>query len=425
VTLPRSLVPFGHRNFSLYWVGFAASNAGRWIELTGAVWIVYELTNSPALLGLLGITRAAPAILLSAVAGVVADRTNQRKLLFTTQLMSLGASLTLGLLIASGGVELWHVYLQVIIQSTISAFDAATRQALFPRLVPRTHIAEAVTLSITAGRVSKLIGPAVGGIAIANLGEASPFLFNAATFLALMAAVAWMRGVDARTAPSGASFRTDLGEGLRHIWRAPVLSGLLKMEIVMSVFGMNPILIAVVGREVLGVGPEGLGGLLSAPAAGSFFGIAWLLMAGQRSRQGRFGIAGTLVYAATLIGVAISTNYVLTFLAFAILGLLDALITINRNSVMQLAAPPHMRGRVMANLGIVTRGIGPLGETQSGIVAGAIGAPLAVVSGAIALAVGAVLTARRNPALWGFSLDTATVAPELNPRDPPLEATDV
>ena len=409
----------------MYWVGFAASNAGRWIELTGAVWIVYELTNSPGLLGLLGITRAAPAILLSPVAGVVADRTNQRKLLFTTQLLSMVASLSLGILIASGGVQLWHVYLQVVVQSSISAFDAAVRQALFPRLVPPTHIAEAVTLSITAGRVSKLVGPAVGGVAIANLGDASPFLLNAATFLVLMAAVAGMRSVAARIGASGASFRTDLGEGLRHIWRAPVLSGLLKMEMVFSVFGMNPILIAVVGREVLGVGPEGLGGLLSAPAFGSFFGIAWLLIAGPRSRQGRFGITSTFAYAAILIVVALSTNYVLTFGAFAVIGLLDALVTINRNSILQLAAPGHMRGRVMANMGIVTRGIGPLGETQSGMLAGAIGAPLAVISAAVALTVGAALTARLNPTLWAFSLDRPSGAHDSGPHEHPLEARDV
>jgi MFS family permease len=404
VRIPSGLRPLRERNFALYWAGFAASNTGRWIELTGCVWLAYELTRSPALLGLLGIARALPSFILSPIAGVVADRVDLRKTLLLTQGLALLASISIALLISFGFVQAWHIYLFVAIQAALAAFDAAVRQALFPQLVPTGQIAEAVTLSTTAGRFSKLLGPAIGGIAIASIGPAAPFYLNAATFLALMAAVAAMGGLVARTPGIRSSFRGDLVEGLRHIVRAPVLSGLVMLELAYGLFAMNPVMITIVGREVLGVGPEGLGGLLSAPALGSIFGIGWLLIFGHRSRFGRFSLMCTFGYAAALVALALARDYVVCFGILAIVGLLDVLVTITRNSVLQLAAPPEMRGRVMANVGIVTRGIGPVAETQSGLVTSLLGPSLAIVAAAIALASTAAAVARRNEALWLLSV---------------------
>jgi MFS family permease len=405
--LPRALAPLGYRNYLLYWVGFAASNTGRWIELTGAVWLVYDLTGSPVLLGLLGVARAVPAIVLGPIAGVVVDRVDQRKLLFATQGVALIASVVLGILIAVGRVEFWHVYLQVAVQSAIMAFDASVRQALFPTLVPRSRLVEAVTLTSAAGRGSALVGPAIGGLAIAGLGVAAPFFLNAATFLALMAAVVGMQGVVRRQHDASSSFRGMLTEGLRYMARAPVLSGLLKMEIVFGIFNMNAVMITIVGREILGVGPEALGGLLAAPALGSLVGISFVLTVGQTRRPGHFVVFCQLGYAAALVVFAFAGNYLLAFAALAATGLLDALQTVTRMSIMQLAAPGPMRGRVMANMGTVTRGIGPLAQTQSGVLAGLIGPPLAVVTAGVALAASALLTGRANRALWDFRHDDA------------------
>lgn len=403
----RALAPLGHRNFALYWVGHAGSNTGRWIELTGAVWLVFELTHSPVLLGLLGLARAVPALTLSPIAGVIVDRVDQRRLLGVTQALGLVASLALGSLVITGTVELWHVYVQVALQAAINTFDAAVRQALFPRLVTRTLLPEAVTLSTVADRLSQLVGPAVGGFAIAGLGEAAPFLLNAATFLALIAAVLGMRDIVPRTAAAGSSFRGELTEGLRHVLAVPVLSGLLRLEVVFGFLQMNAVMITLVGRGVLEVGPEGLGGLLAAPALGSVIGIALLLVLGHTRRQGRFIVGCAFAYAAALVAFAVSREYTLSFAALALSGLWDALMTVTRHSVLQLAAPGHMRGRVMANMRTVTGGVGPLAQTQSGILADAIGPPLAVVAAAAALAIAAGVTARANPALWSFSRDEA------------------
>ncbi len=169
--LPRSLSPLGYRNYALFWIGHATSNTGRWIELTGTVWLVYSLTASPVLTGVLGLVRAVPSFLVSPLAGVVADRVDQRKLLFATQGLAMGAAAVLWILVITDRVELWHIYAQVAFQAGVSAVDGAVRQALFPRLVPADHLTEAVTLSSTAGRTSQLIGPLIGGAAIASLGR--------------------------------------------------------------------------------------------------------------------------------------------------------------------------------------------------------------------------------------------------------------
>ena len=413
--LPRSIAPLGYRNFLLYFVGYAATNTGRWMELTGVVWLAYQLTSSPVLLGVLGIARAAPVIVLSPIGGVVADRVDQRRLLVTTQALGFAASLALGILILTGRVELWHVYAQVVVQASITAFDAAGRQAMFPRLVPKARLSEAVTLSVVAARSSKLIGPAVGGLAIAAWGEASPFLLNALTFVSLITAVTWMRGVKPRTLREGSTFRGELFDGMGYLLRAPVLSGLLQLELVFGIFQLNPVIIAIIGRQVFGVGPEGLGGMLSAPALGSILGIAGLLIVGQPSRSGRFVVICVLLYAVGLVALAAAGAYLVALGVLVCIGVVDALAAVTRQSVMQMAAPGRMRGRVMANVGMVTRGTSPLAEAQSGGLAGLLGPQLALVSAAFALATAATLTGRANRSLWRFSRADSEPEPMVSP----------
>jgi MFS family permease len=403
--LPRGLAPLGYRDFALYWIGLITTNTGRWVELTGLVWLVYELTDSPLLVGLLGTARALPALILSPIAGVIADRVNQRLLLFVTQALALISSLCLAILVATGAVELWHIYAQVMVQASITAFDAVARQTLFPRLIPQSVLPQAVTLSITAARVSKFIGPVVGGLLIADLGLSAPFFVNAASFLGLMGALAWMRPTPYSTSGTSMSFRSEMAEGLRYIMSAPVLSGILKLEIVFSLFEMNPAMIAIIGREILDVGPRAMGLLLAAPALGSFVAISWLLYAQRMSRQGRLSLSSTLAYACVLVLLVFSPNYILSFIALACIGMLEVLLTVTRNTVMQLAAPEYMRGRVMANMATVSRGFGPLAETQSGLTATLLGPSISVLVAAGVVGLAAGLTAIFNRELWRFSLD--------------------
>ncbi len=409
--LPGGLAPLGYRNFLLYWVGFVASNSGKWIEQTGAVWITYELTGNPFLLGLLGIVRAVPTLLLTPLAGVIADRVDQRRLLFATQSLSMVASLALGVLVVTNTVQLWEVYLQVGIQAAITAVDSVARQSLFPRLIPRERLVEAVTLQSMAGRASNLIGPAIGGFAIAGLGEAAPFFLNGVSYLCLMGALALVTGISARVGGVRESFRTELTQGWVYILQTPVLRSLILLEVFYGLFAMNQVMITIVAREQLNVGPEGLGGLLSADAVGALAGIGILLVVGATSRPGRFAILCTAGYAASIVAFGLTSTYVFAFAALVMTGLFDSLVSVTRNSLMQLAAPSGMRGRVMANQGMIVRGMAPLSQTQSGFFSGLVGGPAAILLAGGVMAVGAVAVLRGNRALWTIQRDDVVRRP--------------
>jgi MFS family permease len=411
VRLPGNLAPLGFRNYALYWVGLASSNAGRWAEQTGSVWLVYVLTDSPVLLGVLGLAKALPTIVVGPFAGVIVDRIDQRRVLFATQALSLLLSLGLGLLVLAGAVEIWQVYAEIVAMSIVNAFDVSARQALFPRLVTRAILPQAVTLTSLASRTSAVVGPAVGGLAIAAVGNASPYLINAATFLVLMGAVIAMKGVPPLAGAPRASFASELREGLGYIRRTKVLSGLIRLEIVFGVFQVNPVIIAIIAREVLRVGPEGLGGLLSAPAAGAIVGLACLLVVGHTARPGRFIVVCQWLYSAVVVAFAVSGSYLLSLAFLAASGFLDILETVTRLSVTQLAAPPHMRGRVMANMRTVTGGVGPLAQTQSGFMTSLIGGPLALVVAAAALATSAASTVLANRPLWALRVEEVAAEP--------------
>jgi MFS family permease len=418
--LPGGLAPLGYRNFALYWAGFASTNTGKWIEQTGAVWIAYELSRDPVLIGLIGLARALPTILVTPFAGVLADRADQRRLITLTQASGLATSLVLGLLVVTGRLELWHLYLQIAVQSSILAVDTTTRQALFPQLVPRAHLMSSVTLASAAARTAGLVGPAIGGLAIALLGEASPFFLNAATFLVLMGALGWMRDLPARIAGPATSFAADLTEGFRHMLAAPVLRGLLQLEVVFSIFQVNPVITTIIAREVLGVGPEGFGILVSALAGGALIGTGVLVAIGARARPGRFAAVATLLYAGAAVGFAVARDFAVAWAALLLIGIFDAFVTVTRNSIMQLTAPAHMRGRIMANQGVVVRGLGPLAQTQSGATAGVLGGPLAILAAAAVLAATAAAVAARNRPLW--ALTTSDVRSPTSTTKPSGEA---
>ena len=168
---------------------------------------------------------------------------------------------------------------------------------------------------------------------------------------------------------------------------------------------MNQVMITLVARDELDVGPEGLGGLLSADALGALVGILCLLVVGATSRPGRFAILCTFAYAASMTAFALAGTYVLAFAALVFTGVFDSMVSVTRNSLMQLAAPSGMRGRVMANQGTVVRGMAPLSQTQSGVMAGWLGGPLAIAVAATVMAVGAVAVLRGNRELWGIRRD--------------------
>src|SRR3979411_1066688 len=250
------LAPLGHRNYALYWVGQLVSMSGTWIELTATTWLLYQLTDSPFLLGLGGLFRGAPIFVFALIGGTVADRVERRRLLLITQSASVVTSLALGILVVTGHVVFWHVYAISLINATIAAFDAPGRQSLFPMLVPRGQLQNAITLNAMLFQTGQLVGPAVAGILIARVGIAAPFFVNAASYFAIIGGLLAMRIPPITVRPLRGSIRSELVGGLRYVRANTVLPLVLAMEATFSIFGHNQALMTIFARDVLGTGPE-------------------------------------------------------------------------------------------------------------------------------------------------------------------------
>src|SRR5712692_8529392 len=404
--LPRGLMALGERNYLLYFIGHSTSQIGTWIEQTAVAWILYEMTNSTVLLGLGGLSRAAPMILLALLGGAVADRMPRRPLLILTESSMLVVSFVMGMLALTGYLQFWHLYLLNLASRTLYAFSVPARQALFPELVPRSLIPSAITLNAVAVRGAIFIGPSIAGIALAFSGYAAPFLLNAASFLAMLAALIAMRlptavpvrGIARRSLDS---LREDMVEGVAFVWRSPLLKAVLGLEVLTGFFGHNSALITIIARDVLGAGPQGLGALLSALGAGALFGML-LMLVFHSEQRGRLILITGAVYTLLLIGFGLSASLWLSLALLFGLGAADGIWGVARNTVVQLAVPDALRGRVMSMVFLVTRGSTPLGQFNSGLFASLISGPGTVLLGAALVGAGLLGAGLRIPALSSF-----------------------
>jgi hypothetical protein len=374
------------------------------METVATTWVLYELTGSAALTGLNGVFRAAPFLLLTPFAGALADRVDQRRLLLVTQSWGLVNSLALGLLVLSGNAQPWHIYLQTFVQTAVTAFDITGRQAMFPRLVARQHIQAAVTLNSTAARTAGFVGPAIAGWLIIGVGNAAPFLANAATFLALIGMLLLMRDRGRPTRAAG-TFRAEVLEGLRYVARSPLLSGILRLEASVALFSVNPAILAIFAREVLHAGADGLGVLLSALALGALLGNGLLLSFTSVRRKGRLILAGGALYAVCVLGLAGSSTLAAAAALLVVAGMGDSAISSMRQAALHLTARPAMRGRTVAAMVTVRRGLQPFSQTQSGAVAGLLGAPAALGIAGAAMLGAVILAAARGTAVREFTSD--------------------
>ena len=410
---PPGLAPLGHRNYALYWIGQLVSMSGTWIELTATSWLLYQLTDSPFLLGLNGVFRAAPIFAFALIGGTVADRVERRRLLLITQSSSVVTSLLLGTLVVTGHVAFWHVYLISLVNATIAAFDAPGRQSLFPMLVPRGQLQNAITLNAMLFQTGQLVGPAIAGVLIARVNVAAPFFVNAASYFAIIGGLLAMRIPPIAVRPLRGSIRSELMGGLRYVRASRVLPLVLVMEAAFSVFGHNQALMTIFARDVLGAGPEGLGVLLSSIGAGAIAGMVVLLLVGDIRRKGAFMLGSGALYATALLVFAWSRSFPLSVAVLAVLGFADATWGALRNAIAQIVAEDAYRGRVMSLILIAARGLTSASQVETGVATALLGAPGAATIGA--LAIGGALTAA---ATRGKSLRDFTAA---SPRRPVAE----
>jgi len=380
------------RNYVLYFFGQFTSQTGAWVEQTAVSWILYELTGSPLLLGLAGLARAAPTIALALVGGAVADRLPRRAMLYCTESLMFANSLAIGFLAWSGRLEYWHLYVLSFVNGTLGAFSVPARQALFAGLVPREAVQSAVTFNAIAVRFSMLIGPSIGGAALASgSGDAGsyalPFWINAVCFVGMLGALAAMRlppGAPHAQAAPGTLWH-GMKEGLLFVWGHTPLRVALALEIVSGLFGHNITLITIIAKDVIGTGAQGLGWMMSGLGAGGLCAMLFMVVA-QLRRHMRVILSAGAVYAVILAAFALSHWLALSVVLLFLLGICDGIWGVNRNTLAQTAVPDSLRGRIMSVVVLTTRGSAPLGRLQAGLVADLAGASVATLIGAAVIA---------------------------------------
>ena len=395
------LAALRYRDFRLFWTGLLVSNTGTWMQMTATNWLLYQLTGSPALLGLNGIFRAIPAIGLGVISGTFADRYDRRKLMIWTEIASGLLALALGVLDHSGQIEPWHIYAFTFLNASVGSFDGPARQALFPNLVPRSALPNAVALNSLLWKGSALIGPFLAGVAISWMGTAGAFYANAASYLVVVIAIAMMRATSTGSAKKRSLF-SETTEGFSYIVSRPVVLGIMVMEAVASLFGLNHTMLTIFASDILRVGAHGFGLLQSARGLGAVIGSSIYIGIGHRSYQGQILFVSAILYGAGFALFGISSSFLLSLVLMAFVGATDTVWGASRGTMLQLTTPDALRGRVMGVFQLSNRGLHPLGQVQSGLLIPLIGAPAATVIGGLVVSAVTLMAAWKAPAIRKF-----------------------
>jgi len=380
------------------------------MQLWALYWHLRTLSDQPMVISGIGLVRFLPVIMLSLVAGVVADRFDRRKMAVFTQLGLGLVALLLGLTTARGVVSLWIIFGLVFMQSVAVAFDGPARQSLIPSLVPREHLPNAYSLTSIASKVGGILGPAICGVVIAFWGLQWAYWFNAISYLAVIAALIAMGAV--QTVVEKTTFNIkgtlrDVREGINFIKNSPIIFSVMILDFFGTFFSSANTLLPFVARDILHVGPIQYGWLSSSQAIGTIMVGLYLSQRTRLLRQGMMITVSVAMFGLATILFGISTSFWLTMLALILVGVFDGLSSIIRNTVRQLQTPDAMRGRMMSITQIFFKGGPQLGEVESGLVAQLMGVPFAIISGGVGCVLATWIVVKRIPQLWNFNGDEA------------------
>jgi MFS family permease len=392
---------FRYRDFRLFWLSILVSNTGSWMQMTAVNWLLYQLTGSPLQLGLNGIFRAVPSILFGFFGGTFADRYDRRRLLLWTQIVLGLLALGLGTLDQTGNIDAWHIYAFTFASATVGSFDGPARQALFPSLVPRPVLPSAIALNSLLWKGAALLGPSLGGIAISLMGISGAFYANALSFLAVVVALLLMRA-SPPALDGQRDFLKETKEGFSYILAQPIIVGVMVMEAVSSVFGLDNAMLTIFASDVFNVGAHGFGFLQSARGLGAVIGSSLFIGIGQRHPQGRILFVSAVLYGVGFSLFGVSPSFLFALLLLTLVGATDSVWGAARGTILQLVTPERFRGRVMGVFQLSNRGLNPLGQTETGLVVPLIGAREATVLGGVLVTAVALWTTWRVPEILRF-----------------------
>ncbi|MFH1148175.1 MAG: MFS transporter [Pseudomonadota bacterium] len=369
-----------HRNFRLFFLGQLTSLVGSWMQSVAQGWLVLQLTNSAFALGLVGMFGYLPTLLFSFWGGAVADRNSKRRIVLTTQTVAACLAFALGLLVVFDLVRIWHIVLLAFSLGTVMAFDLPARQSFFIELVGREDLTSAIGLNSSIFNAARLIGPGIAGLIIARFGVAICFFLNSLSFLAVIAGLLRMKDAGAKEfscRPVKGGFKDTLSfiSGHREV---------LFVLLLVATFGIlvlpYQVMLPKFARDVLRIGPRGLGFLFAANGLGALLGAIMVASKTGRSKNMLYLFSNAILFAGFifLFSLAGEFRYALIWLFLAGMTMVGFLTTANAS--LQLSVPDERRGRIMGLYSITFLGMMPVGSLLSGSMSHYMG-----VTGAVAV----------------------------------------
>ena len=389
-----------HRNYRLFFSGQSVSLVGTWITRVATSWLVYRLTHSALLLGVVGFWGQIPSLVLSPFAGVFVDRWDRHKILLWTQVLSALQSLALAILALTNTITVgWIIVLQVA-QGIINAFDTPARQSFVVQMVDDpADLPNAIALNSTMVNASRIIGPSIGGLIIAAVGEGWCFMIDAVSYVAVIASLLAMR-VERRPVRSRGKMLDELRAGFKYVTGfAPVRTALTLLAIVATMGMPYTVLMPIIATNVLHGGAHTLGFLMTASGAGAVVGALYLASRRSVMGLGRIMMFATLSFGAGLVVFGLTRVFWLALIVLPFVGGGMMVEMASTNTILQTVTEEHLRGRVMAFYTMAFLGTAPIGSLIAGVAASRIGASNTIILGGIACMMGGLWLALRLPSL--------------------------
>lgn len=395
------LPAFRSRNYRLFFTGQGISLIGSWMTQLATVWLVYRLTDSALMLGVVAFTSQIPSFFLSPFGGVFADRFSRHKTLIGTQVLAMLQSLALAALALTGAIQIWQIIALSLVQGFINAFDAPARQAFVPELIEkREDLANAIAVNSTMFNGARLIGPAIGGLILARVGAGYCFLIDGVSYIAVIIGLLAMRIQEKRIPKSDVSPIQRIKEGFIYAFGFPPIRTILLHAAIISLFGIQyTVLVPIYAEKILGGGAETLGFLMAASGIGALAGGIYLA-----TRKTVAGLGKVIVLAASILGLglmafSISRHLPLSLLTMLFVGLGTILQVASSNTVLQTIVDEDKRGRVMSLFTMSFLGMTPFGNLLGGALAERIGAPTTLIIDGIICIIASIFLAKQLPSL--------------------------
>jgi MFS family permease len=376
-----------HKNFRYFWMGQCVSLIGTWMQNIGQSWLVYTLTDSPLLLGLVGTIQFLPITLFSLFAGVVVDRFPKKKILLITQSISMILAFTLSALVFTHTIRYEYILILALILGFTNTLDMPTRQSFMVEVVGKKDLMNAIALNSATFNLARILGPAIGALLMQGLGAAWCFFLNGVSYLAVIYGLLHIEPIPyVRKKSTDKKIFNEIIDGLKYIFKNPVLFKTILMVTVMGIFAFNySVLLPVFTKDILHMEEGTYGFLMSSLGIGSLIGALTVSLRSKSGPKTSVLLRSSIVISIMLIFTGISKIQYITALTLAVTGIFNIYFSTTANSTLQINSEDEYRGRVMSVYALVFAGSTPIGNIFAGATANGLGASWSfILSGIIA-----------------------------------------